>query len=195
MSIVYDYFGGLYINLTNKCPCRCEFCVRNDVDGLGSAESLFLKKEPTVPEVIEELEKWDVSQYEEVVFCGYGEPTERLDALLEIAGYIKRVYGKPIRINTIGLADLIWGCETAPKLEGLIDSVSVSMNEADPEKFNALCHPRFGLKSYDAMLRYIEDVKQYVPDVAVSVVGCISRESIEICRKKAETLGVRFRVR
>lgn len=195
MAIVYDYFGGLYINLTNKCPCRCEFCVRNNVDGLGSAESLFLKKEPTVPEVIEELEKWDVSQYEEVVFCGYGEPTERLDALLEIAAYIKRVYGKPIRINTIGLADLIWGCETAPKLEGLIDSVSVSMNEADPEKFNALCHPRFGLKSYDAMLRYIEDVKQYVPDVAVSVVGCISRESIEICRKKAEMLGVRFRVR
>lgn len=195
MSIVYDYFGGLYINLTNKCPCRCEFCVRNDVEGLGSAESLFLEKEPTVPEVIEELETWDVSQYEEVVFCGYGEPTERLPELLEIAAYMKKNHRKSIRINTIGLADLIWGQETASKLEGLIDTVSVSMNEADAEKFNALCHPRFGLKSYDAMLQYIEDVKKYVPNVAVSVVGCISDESIELCRKKAEELGVRFRVR
>lgn len=195
MSIVYDYFGGLYINLTNKCPCRCEFCVRNNAQGLGSADSLFLEKEPTVPEVIAELEKWDVSQYEEVVFCGYGEPTERLEELLEIASYIKKTYGKSIRVNTIGLADLIWDCETAPKLEGLIDTVSVSMNEADAEKFNALCHPRFGLKSYDAVLRYIQDVKKYVPNVATSVVGCISDESIELCRKKAEELGVKFRVR
>ncbi|NBI63589.1 radical SAM protein [Clostridiales bacterium] len=195
MSIVYDYFGGLYINLTNKCPCRCEFCVRNQADGLGSAKSLFMEKEPTVQEVIKELEKWDVSQYEEVVFCGYGEPTERLAELLEIAAYIKKTHGKSIRVNTIGLADLIWDCETAPRLEGLIDTVSVSMNEADPEKFNALCHPRFGLKSYDAVLQYIQDVKKYVPNVTTSVVGCISDESIELCRKKAEELGVRFRVR
>ncbi|MCI9597346.1 MAG: radical SAM protein [Firmicutes bacterium] len=195
MSIVYDYFGGLYINLTNKCPCRCEFCVRNQADGLGSAKSLFMEKEPTVQEVIKELEKWDVSQYEEVVFCGYGEPTERLAELLEIAAYIKKTHGKSIRVNTIGLADLIWDCETAPRLEGLIDTVSVSMNEADPEKFNALCHPRFGLKSYDAVLQYIQDVKKYVPNVTTSVVGCISDESIELCQKKAEELGVRFRVR
>lgn len=194
-SIIYDYFGGLYINLTNKCPCRCEFCVKNYTDGLGSADSLLLEKEPTVEEVIEGLKKWNVDKYDEVVFCGYGEPTERLDELLEIAAYIKRTYHKPIRINTIGLADLIWGRNTALELEGLIDTVSVSMNEADAEKFNALCHPEFGIKSYDAMIRYIQEVKKYVPKVATSVVGCISEESIELCRKKAEELGVGFRVR
>ena len=196
MSIVYDYFGGLYINLTNRCPCRCEFCIKNFTNSLGTADSLMLDHEPTVEEVKAELCQWDVQDYDEVIFCGYGEPTERLDELLEIARFIKAAYGKSIRINTIGLADLIWERETAPDLAGVIDAVSISMNEADAESFERLCHPRFGRRSYDAMLKYIEDVKKYVPDVAVSVVsGSISREALEKCRAKAGEMGVRFKVR
>ena len=196
MSIVYDYFGGLYINMTNRCPCRCEFCIKNFTNSLGTADSLMLDHEPTVEEVKAELRQWDVQDYDEVIFCGYGEPTERLDELLEIARFIKAAYGKSIRINTIGLADLIWERETAPDLAGVIDAVSISMNEADAESFERLCHPRFGRRSYDAMLKYIEDVKQYVPDVAVSVVGgSISREALEKCRAKAGEMGVRFKVR
>lgn len=196
MSIVYDYFGGLYINLTNRCPCRCEFCIKNFTDSLGSADSLMLDHEPTVEEVKAELRHWDVQNYDEVIFCGYGEPTERLEELLDIARFIKAAYGKPIRINTIGLADLIWDRRTAPELAGMIDAVSVSLNEADAEGFERLCHPRYGHRSYDAMLKYIEDVKQYVSDVAVSVVsGSISRETLEKCRAKAEEMGVRFKIR
>lgn len=196
MSIVYDYFGGLYINLTNRCPCRCEFCIKNFTNSLGSADSLMLDHEPTVEEVKAELRRWKVQEYDEVIFCGYGEPTERLDEVLELARFIKASYGKPVRINTIGLADLIWGRRTAPELAGLIDAVSISMNEADEEKFDALCHPRFGAGSYEAILKYIEDVKQYVPHVAVSVVsGSISRESLEKCRQKAAEMGVTFKIR
>lgn len=196
MSIVYDYFGGLYINLTNKCPNACEFCIRNYTDSLGDADSLVLTEDPTVNEVKDELAKWNVAGYDEIVFCGYGEPTERLPELLELAKYIKAKYGKPIRINTNGLADLIWGKETAPMLKGLIDAVSVSMNEADAQKYNELCHPRFGLRSYDAIIKYIKDVQKYVPYVAASVVSsAISRESIEACRAKAADLGVAFKVR
>ena len=195
-DIVYDYCGGLYINLTNRCPCTCEFCIKNYTDNLGSADSLFLDREPTVEEVMEEIGNWNMDEYDEAVFCGYGEPTERLPELLEIAGRIKDEYGnKRVRLNTIGLADLIWQEETACRLEGLVDSVNVSMNEADAEKFKALCHPVYGIEAYDAMLKYIEDVKKYVPDVSTSVVGVISRESIEECSAKAEELGVRFRVR
>ena len=196
MAIVYDYFGGLYINLTNRCPCRCEFCIKNFTDSLGSADSLMLDHEPSVDEVKEELRRWDVPAYDEVIFCGYGEPTERLDELLEIARFVKAAYGKPVRINTIGLADLIWGRRTAPELAGLIDAVSISMNEADAESFERLCHPRFGRGSFDAMIQYIRDVKQYVPQVAVSVVGgSISPEALDQCRAKAGELGVRFKVR
>lgn len=195
-DVVYDYCGGLYINLTNRCPCACEFCIKNYTDNLGSADSLFLDEEPTVDEVMDEIRTWNMDDYDEVVFCGYGEPTQRLPELLQIAKQVKEEYdNKRIRINTIGLADMIWQEETTPKLEGLIDSINVSMNEADSEKFQELCHPVFGEEAYDAMLKYIADVKKYVPDVSTSVVGCISRESIEACRQKAAELGVRFRVR
>lgn len=200
-SVVYDYGGGLYINLTNKCPCKCDFCIRNFTDRLGDADSLFLDKEPTVEEVKEELKKWNPAEYEEVVFCGYGEPTERLDVLLEIAKYIRSEYIKEgsklkiIRLNTNGLADLIWGEPTAHKLQGIIDTVSISLNEADAEKYEKLCHPKFGIKSYDAMIDFIKDVKNYVPNVATSVVGVISEESIGKCREKAKELDVAFRIR
>jgi TatD family-associated radical SAM protein len=195
MSIVYSYYEGLYINLTNKCPCSCDFCIRNYTDNLGSADSLFLDKEPTVDEVKEELAKWNIKEFNEVIFCGYGEPTERLPELLEIAEFVKKEYGLPVRLNTNGLADLIWKRETAPDLEGKIDAVSVSMNEADAQKYFDLCHPVFGMESYDAMIKYISDVKKYVPDVATSIVSVITPESIELCRKKAEELGVTFKVR
>ncbi|MDO4869675.1 MAG: TatD family nuclease-associated radical SAM protein [Bacillota bacterium] len=196
MSIVYDYFGGLYINLTNKCPNRCEFCIRNFTDSLGNADSLVLDRDPDIEEVKAELRNWPVRDYDEAVFCGYGEPTERLPELLQLAKHIKAAYGIPIRINTNGLADLIWGEDTTKWLDGIVDSVSVSLNEADAESYEALCHPRFGIKSYDAILEYIKNVREHVNDVAVSVVsGSLSRESIEKCRKIAEDLGVRFKVR
>ena len=196
MSIVYDYFGGLYINLTNKCPNACEFCIRNFTDSLGDADSLVLKEDPTIDEVKKELESWDVRRYDEVVFCGYGEPTERLPELLELARHIKAKYGRQIRLNTNGLADLIWGRPTAPDLKGVIDAVSISLNEADAQKYLDLCHPRFGLQSYDAIIKYIEDVKNYVPYVAVSVVThAISADSLQCCRQKAEELGVVFKMR
>ena len=195
-SIVYDYFGGLYINLTNKCPNACRFCIRNFTDSLGDADSLVLDKDPSVEEVKAELRQWDVSRYDEVVFCGYGEPTERLKDLLELAAFIKASWGKPVRINTNGLADLIWGEETAPWLKGKIDMVSISLNEADRDKYYDLCTPRFGRESYDAILKYIQDVKQYVPQVTVSVVSsAISRESLDKCRAKAAELGVEFKMR
>lgn len=195
-SVVYEYGGGLYINLTNKCPCACEFCVKNYTDGLGTADTLLLDFEPTVEEVVNELENWNVASYGEVVFCGYGEPTERLDDLLDIARWIKVNYRKKIRINTIGLANLRYGCDITPKLSGLIDAVNVSMNEADAEKYTALCHPEFGPAAYDAMLDFIIRVKKYVPKVTCSVVsGSLSKESIDICAEKAAELGVGFRVR
>ena len=195
-SIVYDYGGGLYINLTNRCPCACEFCIKNFTDGLGSADTLLLEKEPTVNEVLSELKNWNVGAYDEVVFCGYGEPTERLDDLLQISRAIKTDFDVKIRINTIGLANLRFGEDVTPRMDGVIDAVNVSMNEADAEKYTALCHPEFGPAAYDAMLDFIAKVKKHVPVVTCSVVsGSLSRESIEICAAKAAELGIGFRVR
>lgn len=194
-SVLYDYGRGLYANITNRCPCRCEFCIRDMTDGLGSADSLWLKREPTVEETVDMLRQWDLSQYDELVFCGYGEPTERLADLLKIADHVKSHTRLSVRINTNGLADLIHGRETAGDLAGLVDCVSVSLNQCSAEKYDALCHPRFGLAAFPAILQYTRDVKKYVPKVAMSVVGVIPEADIVLCRKIAEGLGTTLRVR
>ena len=114
------------MNVTNRCPCACTFCLRQNGESVYGSDSLWLEREPTVKEVCDSIDTWDLNKYNEVVFCGYGEPTERLDDLLEVAKYIKSKSDIKIRINTNGLADLIWNEPTAPKLQGLIDTVSIS---------------------------------------------------------------------
>lgn len=196
-DVIYDYADGLYFNITNKCPCRCEFCIRNLVDSLGDADSLWLKREPSVDEVMEMLGEWNLSRYSEIVFCGYGEPTERLEELLEISRRIKEANpGMRCRVNTNGLSDLINGRVTAPELEGVIDAVSISLNAASAEKYDDLCHPKFGIESFDAIKKFTTEVKKYVPDVTMSIVGgTIPPEDEPVCRAIADKLGVKFRRR
>ena len=196
-DVLYDYADGLYVNLTNRCPCRCEFCIRTMVDSLGGADSLWLRREPAVDEVKELLKEWDLSRYTELVFCGYGEPMERLDDVLALCRYVKETTHLKTRINTNGLSDLIHGRDASPELSGLVDAISISLNAASAKKYDALCHPKFALESWPAILKFTEDVKKYVPDVTMSVVGgTIPKEDVEICRQIAQAkLGVKFRVR
>lgn len=129
MTILYEVYDNLYVNLTNRCPCNCTFCLRQTRDSMDVKQhSLWLEHEPTVDEVKDEFRKFDMSKYKEVVFCGFGEPTERLDALLELAAFVKQNYGKPIRVNTNGLANLIWERDVTPEFAGLVDTVSISLN-------------------------------------------------------------------
>ena len=194
-NIVYTYGGGLYVNMTNRCTNECSFCVRQMTDGQVGADSLWLEKEPEVGEVIEELKRFHAEDYEEVIFCGYGEPVIRLPEILEISRYLKEHTNAKVRINTNGLGDLIHGKQVAPMMQGLIDRLSVSLNEATPAAYNELCKPKFGEASFEAILHFIQNAKQYVDHVAVSVVSCIPRESIEACRNIAQDLQVEFKVR
>ena len=196
-DVLYDYARGLYVNMTNRCPCRCEFCIRDMVDSLGDADSLWLKREPTVEEVKEMLGQWKLSNYTGLVFCGYGEPMERLEDVLQLCRYVKETTHLKTRVNTNGLPDLLHGRRTAPELSGLVDAISISLNAASAEKYDRLCHPKFGLEAWPAILRFTEEVKQYVPDVTMSVVGgTIPEQDVDICRQIAQIqLGVKFRVR
>ena len=197
-DVFYDYGGGLYANITNKCPDRCEFCIRYMVDSLGGADSLWLKREPTQEEIYELLDEWDLNHFEELVFCGYGEPTERLAELIATAEYAKqKCPGITVRLNTNGLSDLINGRDTLPELSRVLDRISVSLNAKGPQEYLDLCHPRFGIGSYDAMLDFTRRAKLCIPDVTMSVVsGSIPYQDIEPCRRIAEEeIGVKFRVR
>ena len=196
MTITYPVNKGLYINMTNRCPCSCTFCLRHNADGIYGSDSLWLDREPTVREVCDSVDTWDLSQFSEVVFCGYGEPTERLEDLLLVAKHIKAKGSIPIRINTNGLADLIWEKQTAPSLKGLIDTVSISLNTPSKEDYLKVVRPKFGAQSYDAMLRFAKDCTAYVPNVVMTVVDVVtSKEEQEQCRKICENIGARLRVR
>lgn len=195
-TITYEVKNGLYLNITNRCPCSCTFCIRNNAEGVYGSAPLWLDHEPSFEEICEAIDAKDLSAYKEVVFCGYGEPTERLEVLLQTAEYIKKKSRIPIRINTNGLADLINGCRTAPKLEGKIDAVSVSLNATDSETYLAVVRPKFGACAFDAMLSFTKDCKEFVPNVRMSVVDVVtSREEQEKSRKICEELGVSLRIR
>jgi TatD family-associated radical SAM protein len=155
------------------------------------------KVHESLDEIKELLSEWDLSQFDELVFCGYGEPTERLSDLLETARLAKELCpGIKVRINTNGLSDLINKRDTTGDLAGIIDAVSISLNAKGPEEYLALCHPRFGIGSFDAILDYTRRVKEVVPDVTMSIVGgTIPRQDERPCREIAESLGVKFRIR
>lgn len=196
MVILYEVHNNLYVNMTNKCPCACTFCLRQTRDEMNGSGSLWLEREPSVDEVKAEFSKFDMTKYDEVVFCGFGEPTERLADMLEVCRFVKDKYKKPIRVNTNGLADLIHKRDTAPEFEGLVDTVSISLNTPNPERYLELTRSKFGIQSFDAMIKFAENVKKYVPSVVLSTVSTTLTEDEENqCAAICDRIGVTYRIR
>ncbi len=196
MVILYEVHDNLYVNLTNKCPCACTFCLRQNRDEMNHSGSLWLEREPALDEVKAEFEKFDMSKYREVVFCGFGEPTERLDVLLDAAAFVKEKYGKTIRVNTNGLGDLINGKNTAPMYEGKVDIVSISLNTPNPERYLELTRSKFGIGSHAAMITFAKNVKRYVKQVIMTTVGTtLTAEEEDECRRICEKIGATYRIR
>lgn len=192
----YVVGNGIYINLTNRCTNRCTFCIRNNGDGAYGVDTLWLEHEPSAEEVLEDLKQYDMSKYDEIVFCGYGEPTIRLDVLLEVAKGIKETCNMPIRINTNGHANLIHGKNVAPLFQGLIDTVSISLNTPSADEYEKLCLPVYGKKAYEALIEFAKDCVPYVKNVIFSVVRqTLSEEELKTCREIAEKSGVKLRIR
>ena len=195
MTILYDYKESLYVNITNQCPCSCVFCIRKETDHVGNSDSLWLNHEPTAEEVKEEFKKFNLEKYDEIVFCGYGEPLVRINEVIEIAKFIRSISDLKIRINTNGLSDLIHNKKTAMLLKGNIDSVSISLNAPNKTKYNEVTRPKFGEKSFDALLDFAADCKEYVEEVNFSVVDEISNEEIEESQKLADKMNIVLKVR
>jgi len=198
MTVTYQVKDSIYVNLTNRCPCSCTFCLRHNGPGVYGSDSLWLEREPTLEEVLESLGKWDYGKFREVVFCGYGEPTERLDVLLAAAEHLKKSdTSLRVRVNTNGLSDLINGKPTAGLFAGKVDCLSISLNTDDPAEYLETCRPKFGEAAYPAMLAFAKDTAAVVPEVVMTVVGepVTSLEKQERCRAIAESLGARLRVR
>lgn len=158
--------------------------------------SLWLEREPTVEEVKAAFADWDVESFDEVVFCGFGEPTERIDDLLEVAAFVKQTYGKPTRVNTNGLGSLIHGRDIAPLFQDKIDTVSISLNTPNAEEYNKLTRSKFGIAAFQGLLDFAGEVRRYVPKVVMTTVETtISKEEEAQCRAICGELGVSYRIR
>ena len=201
MTITYEYEGALYVNLTNKCNCACEFCLRHGKaqGSIYTQDSLWLEREPTRQEALDSFLSRDIPSYREIVFCGYGEPTYRLDHLLWLVDQLKERFGDalpPVRINTNGHANLIHGRDVCPDLKGRIDTLSISLNADNAADYTALCHPQQGEQAYQAMLDFARTSAHYVPNVVLTIVDKDKTpEEIEHCKQIAASLGVTLRIR
>lgn len=196
MNISYEIGSKLYLNITNKCPCACTFCIRQNGDGAYGSDPLWLEHQPTVDEVIENLKTRHLDSYEEIIFCGYGEPTCELEILKAAAEYIRSVTKTPIRLNTNGLSDLINKRETPAEFEGLVDTISISLNASDAEAYAAVTNPGFkDVNCFEEMLSFAKRVKNYVPNVMLTVVDIIGEKEIAKSRAVADRIGITLRVR
>ncbi len=194
-DILYTYHGHLYVNLTNRCPCACTFCIRTQASGVGSAEDLWLDHDPSVQEVKDALDQYNLSDFDEVVFCGYGEPICALDTLIAVADYIHSKAAVQVRVNTNGLGDLIHQKRVAPLLKGHVDVVSISLNAPNAQEYNQVTRPKFGIKSFEALLNFAKDCKQEGLDTRLTVVDVIGEKAVEESQKVADSLGIPLRVR
>jgi len=195
-SVVYWLGNRLYLNLTNRCSNNCYFCIRNFWNGVGGF-NLRLEREPSAAEVISELQEViNAESWGEIVFCGFGEPTERLDCLLEVTEWIRKYYGKPvsIRVDTNGQGYLLnSGRNVVEELRAAgVDEISVSLNAHDNKTYNRVCRPRF-VEAYDNVLKFIVTAKGRF-DVEVTAVA-IPEADISRIRDLAHRLGTGFRIR
>ena len=195
MTITYVYGKNLYVNTTNRCDCSCAFCLRTTGDRVGDSGPLWLEREPTREEILADIQKRDLSQYQELVFCGYGEPTYRLEDILWVAEQVKGYSSIPIRMDTNGHSDLIHRRPTAHLFAGKFDILSISLNRATAEDYQATCRSKYGIESYQAMLDFTREAVKYVPKVIMTVVDTMPQEEIEACGRICRSLGATYRVR
>ncbi len=196
MTVAYRGGSNLYINLTNRCSCACTFCIRQKCDAVGLADTLWLDHDPSAEEAIEAIAKFEPESYDEIVFCGFGEPTEALDVLLEVASEIKSRWDKPTRLDTNGQGSLIAGRDIVPDLVKVIDTVSISLNSCDSKSYQEITRSEFGEQAYAAMLDFAKEAVSSGMNVIMTTVGTtITHEQEQECAKICKEIGARYRIR
>jgi len=189
--VAYPIRNSLYLNITNRCTNACTFCAkRRDYHVKG--HYLRLPEEPSVEQVLEEI--GDPTRYDEVVFCGFGEPLLRLEEVKAIARAVKARGGR-VRVDTDGLASLVHGRDVLPELEGIVDALSVSLNAPDAPTYARLCPSRFGPAAFEAVVAFLRRAPSHVPSVTATAVALPGLDH-DAVRRLAESIpGVRFRLR
>ena len=196
MTIAYRLGSGLYLNITNACACNCIFCIRNNVNGVGDAKSLWLETEPSISEITEAIDSYyPFSGINEIVFCGFGEPLERADVVIAVSQHIKKIKpALPVRLNTNGLVFLMHPGFDISQL-AIIDTMSISLNADDAVEYTRISRPRYGEKAFDAMLDFARKASKICTVVLSVLDGTLSPERVNNCQRIATEMGASFKIR
>ena len=190
--VAYPAHGNCYLNITSRCTLRCRFCPKFNHLWVIDGANLRLRQEPSVGEVLAAIK--DPRAYDEIVFCGLGEPTLRLYEMVEIAAELQQRGARRVRLNTDGLANLVYDRDVTPDLEGPVDALSISLNAQNEAIYNRHCRPTLP-GSYNAMLEFADRVRDFVPDVTLTAIDGLEGVDIAACERIARDLGVKFRRR
>lgn len=193
-DLVYWLVQSLYLNITNRCPNDCYFCIRNFSKGI-SGFNLVLDEEPSSAKIIAKIqEHYKKDHWKEIVFCGFGEPLMRLDCVLEVTKWIKKNLKIKVRIITTGQAYLLHrGRDVIKELKNAgVDRMSISLNAHDKETYNRICYPKYE-NAYPSILDFIKDAKKEF-EVEVTAVN-VPEVDISKVEEIARNMDVRFRER
>lgn len=196
MTISYELGDALYINLTNRCNCACVFCIRN-TDELFE-DDLWLPREPSREEALEDILSRPLATYAEIVFCGFGEPTHRIDDIIWLCGKLREQVASlpPLRLNTNGHGSLIHNRDITTAFAGKLDRISISLNASNKEDYNRMTRPRDPEHSWEAMLDFAKRAKLVVPEVVFTIVDFqMSKEEKDACIALTQALGIDLRIR
>ena len=191
VRIAYRIRNSLYLNITNRCTNVCTFCAKRG-DFHVKGHYLRLPEEPGVEQLIAEVGA--PTRYDEVVFCGFGEPLLRLPVVREVAAALKGK-GARIRVNTDGLANLVHGRNILPELAGVVDALSVSLNAPDAGTYARICPNRYGEESFPALLAFLREAPKFIPSVTATAVALPGLDHDAVRRLAESVEGVTFRLR
>ena len=188
---------NLYINVTNHCNCSCTFCLRQKKHMAEQSTLWYKDGEPTLADFQAALDAVPWQYFKEIVFCGFGEPTIRLDVLVELLHYVKKLQPQlPTRLNTNGLANLEYGEDITPRFANVLDTISISLNASNAERYYELTRAKYGVQSYEAMLDFAQKAKAYVPNVVLTIVDHVEGpDEIAKCQAICDDRGLTLRVR
>jgi len=190
-TLVYQIDSRLYVNLTDRCTLACTFCPKHNGCTEVKGHELYLSERPATEQIINLI--GDPTRYDEIVFCGYGEPTLRLKDLLTVAHAIKAKGGRT-RINTDGLANRFYKRDVTPEMATCIDALSVSLNAQDEATYNRHCKPAL-TGSHSAVLEFIEAVAKVIPEVTATAIDGLDGVDVARCAQLTEARGATFRAR
>lgn len=194
-DIIYTYHNHVYFNITNRCTCKCIFCIRDEKETLGEAKEMWHDHNPSFEEIKDAIDHFDFTPYKEAVFCGYGEPTCSYENLLATAKYMKEQYPHlALRLNTNGLGERYNQKAIAEELARYIDAVSISLNAPNALRYQEITNPCYD-NAFQDMLAFAEKAKAVFSEVKFSVVDIISEEEITESQNIADRMGIPLRVR